>query len=74
MEFVATPEDLQRMAAAAGRIDKNPVRLAGRVLGLGAEEQSAGIPGWAWYTLIFAAGAWAGVALAPQIRSYMQLD
>lgn len=40
--------DLEAVAQAAQRVDTNPVGLAGRMLGLSADEQRAGVPGYAW--------------------------
>jgi hypothetical protein len=40
--------DLESLSQAAIRVDSNPIGLAGRLLGLSADEQRAGIPGYAW--------------------------
>jgi len=58
-----TLTDLESISNAALRVDTNPIGLAGRLLGLSADEQKAGIPGWAWLTVGLGAGIIAGVAL-----------
>lgn len=39
--------DLESLSQAALRVDSDPVGLAGRLVGLSADEQRAGIPGYA---------------------------
>jgi hypothetical protein len=68
MEFMTSPSDLLRVAEAARQIDSNPLALAGRLIGLGADEQKQGIPGWAVGALLFGLGVWAGVRYGPEIR------
>jgi len=58
-----TLTDLESISNAALRVDTNPIGLAGRLLGLSADEQKAGIPGWAWLTVGLGVGVIAGVAL-----------
>ncbi len=67
MDFVMSPADLEKIAGAALRIDPNPARLAGRVLGLGADETRAGIPTWAWITLALGGGLVLGVKFGPAL-------
>ncbi len=62
MDFVMSPADLEKIAGAALRIDPNPARLAGRVLGLGTDEANAGIPTWAWITLAASFGTFSYMA------------
>jgi hypothetical protein len=59
VEFVGNVSlgDVQRAWMGAKQIDANPVRLVGRVVGLGSSEMEAGIPTWAWITVAFGAGA-----------------
>lgn len=73
MEFVATPGDVTRLAQAARQIDANPVRLAGRLLGLGADEQAAGVPGWAWLALAIGLGAYLGDRYGGEVRERLGL-
>ena len=61
MDFVMSPADLEKIATAAMKIDANPLKLAGRAVGLGEAEMSAGIPTWAWVTLALGAGAVLGI-------------
>ncbi len=49
--------DVQAAWAGAKRLDANPVRLVGRLAGLGSTELEAGVPTWAWVTVAFGAGA-----------------
>lgn len=49
--------DLEAVSNAALRVDSNPLGLVGRLAGLSADEQRAGIPGYAWL------GIGAGVGL-----------
>ena len=67
MDFVMSPGDLEKIAGAALRIDPNPARLAGRVLGLGADEIRAGVPMWAWITLAAGAALVVGIKFGPQL-------
>jgi len=62
-----------KLAEAAERIDDNPIRLAGRLLGLGAAEQRAGIPGWAWGTILVGATLFVGVKYGPEIKKRLKL-
>lgn len=68
MDFVTSPSDLVKIAEMAQKIDTNPLALAGRLVGLGQDEQRAGIPGWAWATLLLGAGVWIGVKYGPEIQ------
>ena len=58
-----TLTDLESISNAALRVDSNPVGLAGRLLGLSASGQKAGVPGWAWLAIGLGVGVLAGVAL-----------
>lgn len=40
--------DLTSAAELAQKLDPNPVSLAGRIVGLSAEERK-NVPAWAWY-------------------------
>ena len=51
MEFTASPADVIRAVDTARSIEGNPLRLAGRFLGLSGEEQDGGIPRWTWALL-----------------------
>ena len=62
MEFNVS--DLETVARAAQQIEGNPMRLAGRMMGLGDAEQDAGVPVWAWATIAFGVGlavVWLGL-------------
>ncbi len=67
MDFVMSPADLEKLAGAAMRIDPNPVKLAGRAIGLGDAEMQAGVPGWAWVLLALGAGAVVGIKYGPAL-------
>lgn len=58
MDFVGnvTLGDVQQAWAAARSLDANPVRLVGRLAGLGSDELDAGIPTWAWVVMAFGTG------------------
>jgi hypothetical protein len=49
--------DVQKAWEGAKRIDANPLRLAGRLAGLGSSELEAGVPTWAWVAVAFGTGA-----------------
>ncbi len=49
--------DVQQAWAGAKRLDTNPLRLAGRLAGLGTTELEAGVPTWAWVVMAFGTGA-----------------
>lgn len=53
--------DLGAAAELAQRVDPNPIRLAGRFLGLSADEQRAGVPTWGWCALALGIGFIGGV-------------
>lgn len=61
MDFVGnvTLGDVQQAWAGAKRLDASPIRLAGRLAGLGSAELEAGVPTWAWIVVAFGAGAFA---------------
>ena len=70
MELVGnvTLGDVQRAWAGAKRLDTNPLRLAGRLAGLGSSELEAGVPTWAWVAIAFGAGAAASLAYSDRLR------
>lgn len=68
MDFVMSPSDLEKVAAAAMRIDSNPLKLAGRAVGLGDAEMAAGIPTWAWVVLAVGGGIVVGIKYGPGLR------
>lgn len=72
MEFTASPSDLIRAVQAAREIDANPVTLAGKLVGLGAEEQEAGIPSWAWMTVALGLGVYLGVRYGDEVRQKLR--
>ena len=70
MEFVGniTLGDVHQAWAGAKRLDANPLRLAGRLAGLGPSELEAGVPTWAWVTIAFGAGAAASLLYSESLR------
>jgi len=68
MDFVVQPADLEKVASAAQRIDGNPVRIAGRMAGLGSDELNSGVPAWAWVLLAFGVGVGATIVFGPKVR------
>lgn len=67
MDFVMSPADLEKVAGAAMRIDPNPLKLAGRALGLDDSAMKAGVPTWAWIVLAVGAGAVVGIKYGPKL-------
>lgn len=67
MDFVMSPADLEKVAGAAMRIDPNPLKLAGRAIGLGDAEMKAGVPAWAWVVLALGVGTVVGVKYGPKL-------
>jgi hypothetical protein len=74
MEFTASPADVERIAVMARKIDANPVRVVGRLVGLGADEQVAGIPGWAWAVLLAGGGVLIGIRHGDQIKQWLRIE
>jgi len=60
--------DMHKAWQGAKSIDANPLRLAGRIAGLGSEELDAGVPTWAWVTVAFGAGALVAVMCGGKIQ------
>jgi len=59
--------DVQQAWGAVSQYDPNPMRLAGRLAGLGSSELDAGVPTWAWVTVAFGAGALVAVVFGSRI-------
>lgn len=70
MDFVMSPADLEKVAAAAMRIDPNPLKIAGRAVGLGDAEMKAGVPSWAWVLLALGAGAVLGIKYGHHVSKH----
>lgn len=70
--FMATPTDVLRLVHTARKLDANPFSLAGKLVGLGAEEQRAGIPPWAWVLAGIGIGMAVGWKLAPAARERLK--
>ncbi len=70
MDFVMSPADLEKVAAAAMKIDANPLKLAGRAVGLGDAEMKAGVPTWAWILLALGAGAVVGIKYGHHVTKH----
>lgn len=70
MEFVGnvTLGDVQNAWGAAKALDPKPLRLVGRLAGLGSAELDAGVPTWAWITIAFGAGAAASLLYSETLR------
>lgn len=66
-----SPSDLEKLASAAMKIDQNPLKLAGRAVGLGDAEMAVGVPVWAWVTLALGAGAVIGIKFGPSLREHL---
>lgn len=59
--------DVQQAWGSVKKIDPNPMRLAGRLAGLGSAELEAGVPTWAWVTVAFGAGALVAIVFGERI-------
>ena len=70
--FMATPTDLLKLVHTARKLDANPFSLAGKLVGLGADEQRAGIPAWAWVLAGVGVGVAVGWKLAPVARARLK--
>lgn len=70
MDFVMSPADLEKVAAAAMKIDPNPLKLAGRAVGLGDAEMKAGVPAWAWVVLALGTGAVLGIKYGHHVSKH----
>jgi len=68
-QVVMSPSDLGKLYQAASAIG-NPIAIAGRVAGLGQDEQRAGIPAWAWIAVALGAGLVIGIQYGPKLKSY----
>jgi hypothetical protein len=53
--------DLDAVSQVAARVDPNPLRVGGRLLGLSGDEQRAGVPMWGYVTLALGVGFLGGV-------------
>lgn len=72
MTFMATPADMMTLVRTARKLDANPFSLAGKLVGLGADEQRAGIPAWAWIVAGVGVGIAIGWKLAPEARARLK--
>jgi hypothetical protein len=72
MTFMATPTDMLTLVRTARKLDANPFSLAGKLVGLGADEQRAGIPAWAWVVAGVGVGVAIGWRLAPAARARLK--
>lgn len=66
-QFVVSPNDLERGLGALQRAG-NPLKLMGRLAGLGEAEWRSGVPTWAWMTVAFGVGIYVGAEHLPTIR------
>jgi len=60
--------DVQRAYGAAQALEPRPLRLVGRLAGLGASELEAGVPTWAWVVVAFGAGAAVSLLYSDDLR------
>lgn len=72
MSFMTTPTDVMTLVRTARKLDANPFSLAGKLVGLGADEQRAGIPAWAWVLAGVGVGVAIGWKLAPAARERLK--
>ncbi len=72
MTFMATPTDMLTLVRTARKLDANPFSLAGKLVGLGSDEQRAGIPAWAWVVAGVGVGIAIGWRLAPAARARLK--
>jgi hypothetical protein len=68
------PESVQNFQEFAGPIMESggPMALAGRAIGLGADELDAGVPGWAWLGVGVIIGAGAAYALHDRLEGFIK--
>ena len=59
MNVVVQPSDVAKALHTVGAF-KDPVGIAGKVVGLGRDEVNAGIPAWAFCVAALAAGVYIG--------------
>ncbi len=69
---MTTPGDVLTLVKTARQIDANPFSLAGKLVGLGADEQRAGVPAWAWILAGIGVGVLVGYKLAPTARERLK--
>ena len=72
MSFMTTPTDVMTLVRTARKLDANPFSLAGKLVGLGVDEQRAGIPAWAWVLAGVGVGVAIGWKLAPAARERLK--
>jgi hypothetical protein len=71
-------DPLKNAAAAAEALGPvmdhigGPVGLAGRLVGFGADEIDAGVPGWAWFGIGMVAGATAMYFLKDRMEAFVE--
>jgi len=53
--------DIGAAAQMAQKVDPNPLRLAGRFIGMSGDESGAKIPAWGWVTVGLGLGFLGGV-------------
>jgi len=70
-QLVVSPADMQKVWRAAQSIG-NPLVLAQRFAGLGADEQQAGVPTWSWAALAFLVGGVVGIQVAPRLHDFLR--
>jgi hypothetical protein len=61
MEMQVSLADLQAARAVAAGVDPNPIRVAGRLLGLSGAEQNGRVPFWGYVAVGVGAGFLLGI-------------
>ena len=64
--------DVQKVWAGAKKLDAHPVRLVGRLAGLGSSELEAGVPTWAWIAVAFGTGVFVTYMYGNQLRAKLR--
>ena len=68
-QLVVNPSDVGKALGLLSKLSAgNPIAIPARLMGIGAEEQKAGVPTWAWVVLAFGAGAVVSAAYWPTLR------
>lgn len=71
-QMVFSPADVER-ALGALKAAGNPLRVVGRIAGLGNAEMDAGVPAWGWALLSFGVGVFVGAQYWPRIQDQLRL-
>lgn len=66
MQVVVQPSDFGKALHSMGAFE-DPKGVAGKIVGLGRDELEAGVPTWAWCTVVFVVGFVVGGKFAREI-------